>query len=243
MHGSKLTVWPKLACWILTSFVLSSLWLSSSPQQVYGSAGRPGNQSGSQARFATDLRLGSAPVQMIRRSDVRLQLAVGTVTHSGNMRSEPRINPQTVKGLIFLGDKVTFLDERNVDTNLWYYVRITQRVNPRGVPVGTEGWVHATLLSRPLQPTPTPQPAARPLPTQSALPLLNGAQAASSTTEGETNWPVIVLVIVLVLLVLGVFIKVITNRGSVGKKSREWIFEYLIEKVFDFIGGFFGGDS
>lgn len=239
MHGSsELTVWPKLACWIFMSFVLSSLWLSSSPQQVYGSAGHPGNQSGSQAQFAAglqDARVVSAPVQRIRGNDVRLQLAVGTVTHSGNMRSEPRINPQTVKGLIFLGDKVTFLDERNVGTNLWYYVRITQRVNSRGVPVGTEGWVHATLLSRPLQPTPMPQPAARPPLSAPTFP-----SGAPLTTE---NWPVIVLVIVLVLIVIAV----ITKSGPAGKKVGKWIIGEIIGKIigkiFDFVFGFLGGDN
>ncbi len=66
------------------------------------------------------------------------------------MRTEPRVDPATVKGLIWPGDELAVFEERNVDTQKWYRVRITRAAANRagaGLPVESEGWVSAGLVS------------------------------------------------------------------------------------------------
>lgn len=83
-------------------------------------------------------------------------LPIGAVLNSSNMRSEPAIiEPETVIGQVCVGDEVAFLEERQIEDALWRLVRMTERArvcdppqeNP--VPVGTEGWINARLLSAP----------------------------------------------------------------------------------------------
>lgn len=76
----------------------------------------------------------------------------GQVVNGGNLRSEPRIAPETVIGLIYPGDTITFLERRTVGGQLWLRIRIVQPAANRageGVASGTEGWASATLLSPP----------------------------------------------------------------------------------------------
>jgi hypothetical protein len=77
-------------------------------------------------------------------------LGDGEVRQGGNLRSEPRVVPETVIGLIYPGDKVVFLEEQTVDGTAWFRVRVTEPALSRagqGVAPGTEGWASSLLLS------------------------------------------------------------------------------------------------
>lgn len=79
-------------------------------------------------------------------------LGVGAVVAGGNLRSEPRVVPETVIGLIFPGDEVAFLEQQQVAGGPWFRIRVTKAAAARGdgaVAEGTEGWASATLLSAP----------------------------------------------------------------------------------------------
>lgn len=83
------------------------------------------------------------------------ELGVGSVLRGGNLRREPRVAPDTVLGLIYTGDAITFLEQRSVDGQPWFRIRVTRPADNRsgeGVPAGAEGWASATLLSPPTQP-------------------------------------------------------------------------------------------
>jgi hypothetical protein len=85
-------------------------------------------------------------------------LGSGLVTSGGNLRKEPRVAPDTVIGLLWAGDQVTFLEEQLVGGQSWFRVRLVTPATNRGgegVGPGTVGWVSGTLLS---QPTPVAQP-------------------------------------------------------------------------------------
>lgn len=79
-------------------------------------------------------------------------LGVGRVLPpGGNLRSEPRIAPETVVGLIYPDDRVVLLEERLVDNTPWFRIRLSEPGSaPRdgGVGPGTEGWASGTLLAR-----------------------------------------------------------------------------------------------
>ncbi len=64
------------------------------------------------------------------------------VVSAGNLRSEPRIVPQTVIGQVAVGDAVTVLESRTVAERLWYRVRLADQA-------GREGWVSSTLVAPP----------------------------------------------------------------------------------------------
>lgn len=75
------------------------------------------------------------------------------VINGGNIRSEPRIAAETVIGQVCVGDQVELLAEETLaGNNRWYRLRVVATANdcaPQRVKAGTEGWVSATLLSRP----------------------------------------------------------------------------------------------
>ncbi|MFQ3630332.1 SH3 domain-containing protein [Roseiflexus sp.] len=74
----------------------------------------------------------------------------GEVVRGGNLRQEPRVAPETVVGLIYPGDRITFLERRVVGDQVWFRIRVDQPAADRsgeGVPGGTEGWASAILLS------------------------------------------------------------------------------------------------
>lgn len=85
-------------------------------------------------------------------------IGIGVVTQGGNLRSEPRIADNTVIGLVYAGDQVTFLEQRQVGDQTWFRIRLTRPADNRagvGVSPGTAGWASAVLVS---PPTPIPSP-------------------------------------------------------------------------------------
>jgi hypothetical protein len=85
-------------------------------------------------------------------------LGIGVVTRGGNLRSEPVVADNTVIGLIWAGDEITFLERRQVADQTWFRVRLTRSASDRsgaGVDAGISGWVSSLLLSGPT-PAPTP---------------------------------------------------------------------------------------
>ncbi|MCS6939795.1 MAG: SH3 domain-containing protein [Roseiflexaceae bacterium] len=76
----------------------------------------------------------------------------GEVVRGGNLRREPLITQENVVGLIYPGDRITFLERRTVGGQVWFRIRVDQPAPERsgeGVPAGTEGWASALLLSTP----------------------------------------------------------------------------------------------
>lgn len=74
------------------------------------------------------------------------------IARGGNLRTEPRIANDTVVGLVWPGDQVVLFEEREVDGQRWYRLRVEQVAEPRGgngVAAGTQGWVSALLLTPP----------------------------------------------------------------------------------------------
>ena len=65
-----------------------------------------------------------------------------TVTTAGNLRSEPRIAPETVAGAVAVGDTVAILERRTVEDRLWFRVRVNDDA-------AREGWVSSTLVAAP----------------------------------------------------------------------------------------------
>jgi hypothetical protein len=79
----------------------------------------------------------------------------GQATKGGNMRSEPRVVPETVIGHICARDSVAFIAQQTVGKALWYRIRVTERkadCTAKQVAIGTEGWVSSILLSEPSYP-------------------------------------------------------------------------------------------
>ncbi|HEU4323018.1 MAG TPA: SH3 domain-containing protein [Roseiflexaceae bacterium] len=79
-------------------------------------------------------------------------LGVGTVQNGGNLRSEPRVAPETVQGQIWPGDQIEFLEESLVGGQSWFRIRVTAPATNRGGPgveAGTVGWAAGSLLSAP----------------------------------------------------------------------------------------------
>jgi hypothetical protein len=67
-----------------------------------------------------------------------------SVVNGGNLRSEPRIAPETIVGQVAPGDVVVLLEQRTVETAVWHRVRVAE---PKGaLAAGTEGWISETLL-------------------------------------------------------------------------------------------------
>ncbi|MGQ9547299.1 MAG: SH3 domain-containing protein [Roseiflexus sp.] len=101
---------------------------------------------------ATRIALRTATAQAVVTPDATLEAGIGNgeVVRGGNLRREPRVVPETVVGLIYPGDKITFLERRVIDGQVWFRIRVDQPATNRadeGVPAGTEGWASALLLS------------------------------------------------------------------------------------------------
>jgi hypothetical protein len=106
---------------------------------------------------ATATRIAARTATAVAQPTSPAVLGIGAVNSGGNLRSEPRVAPETVTGLVWPGDQVVFLEQRDVGGLLWYRIRITGVAPNRagdGVPVNTEGWAAASLLSPIAQPQP-----------------------------------------------------------------------------------------
>lgn len=80
----------------------------------------------------------------------------GLVLNGGNMRSEPRRAANTVIGLVWPNDEISFLERRETDGLVWFRVVLVRPAANRGgqgVGPGVEGWVADILLS-PVTPVP-----------------------------------------------------------------------------------------
>jgi hypothetical protein len=91
-----------------------------------------------------------------------------------NLRTEPRIAPETSIGVACAGDRALVFEQRRVPEFVWYRMRITaiadEDCSPERVAVGTEGWMAGVLLVLNPTPTPTPPPTNTPTPTNTATP-------------------------------------------------------------------------
>jgi micrococcal nuclease len=68
------------------------------------------------------------------------------VNHGGNLRSAPRVAPDTVIGQVCPGDQVAVLD----DQAGWYRLRVVKTMAdcvPQRVGAGTEGWMSSSLVT------------------------------------------------------------------------------------------------
>lgn len=105
-------------------------------------------------RTAHALITATAEATPISGTPASAMIGRGTVLAGGNLRSEPRIAPETVIGQICPGDGVEFLEQRTTtDGSTWYRIRVTASsgvCTPQRVSVGSLGWASATLLSEPL---------------------------------------------------------------------------------------------
>lgn len=70
-----------------------------------------------------------------------------TVNAVGNLRSEPRIAPQTVLGQLAAGDQVAVLEQQAVANATWYRVRV--QTTTGALKAATEGWINGSLLTLP----------------------------------------------------------------------------------------------
>lgn len=64
------------------------------------------------------------------------------VARPGNLRSEPRIAPETIVGEVAAGDTLAVIESRTVEDQLWYHVRLNN-------PAAQEGWVNSALVAPP----------------------------------------------------------------------------------------------
>jgi hypothetical protein len=75
-----------------------------------------------------------------------------SVINGGNLRTEPRIAPDTVIGQVCPGDSAVVLENQQVEGIQWYRIRVTTLAEdcvPERVPSDTEGWLSSVLLSIP----------------------------------------------------------------------------------------------
>ena len=116
---------------------------------VYAATIQPQQTATSQAiAQATALRYEARTATAYAKNNTVIGL--GSVVIGGNLRSEPRFVPETILGLVWPGDDIVVFEEQTTDGQTWYRIRIT-RISPNrpglGLPVDSEGWVSASLLS------------------------------------------------------------------------------------------------
>ncbi|NJP05275.1 MAG: hypothetical protein HC837_06425, partial [Chloroflexaceae bacterium] len=74
----------------------------------------------------------------------------GYITHGGNMRTAPKIAPETVINQVCPGDQMNMLEVQQVDDTLWHRVQVTALAADcvaNRVTSGTEGWVSDFLVA------------------------------------------------------------------------------------------------
>lgn len=116
---------------------------------VYAATMQPQQTATAQAiAQATTLRYEARTATAYAKNNTVIGL--GSVVIGGNLRSEPRVAPETTLGILWPGDKIVVFEERTTNGQSWYRIRIT-RIAPNragaGLPVESEGWVSASLLS------------------------------------------------------------------------------------------------
>jgi len=72
---------------------------------------------------------------------------IGRVIGTANLRSEPRVAPETVLGVLEAGDRVVVLETQTVADQAWH--RISLRETSGALVPGTEGWINGALLAMP----------------------------------------------------------------------------------------------
>jgi hypothetical protein len=90
------------------------------------------------------------PEQEPEQSQEQTDNPVGAVNNGGNLRSEPRIAPDTVLGQVCPGDTLEVLEQQQSGGILWYRIRISQTAedcHPERVDVGTAGWLSSILVT------------------------------------------------------------------------------------------------
>lgn len=109
--------------------------------------------------YVADLKLTSTPLwgkyyaEQTATAQARQAAVVATPTTGptrqvivgGNIRSEPRIAPETVVGQVVAGDAVALLEQRDVDGQTWHRVRLLSTAG--SMATNAEGWVSGTLLA------------------------------------------------------------------------------------------------
>lgn len=104
-------------------------------------------------RTARALNESSATPTEIPLAPTPAPIGRGSVLTGGNLRSEPRVAPETVIGQVCPGDEIEFLEVQTlVDGSRWYRIRVVAsggECSPQRVAVGALGWASATLLSEP----------------------------------------------------------------------------------------------
>ena len=101
------------------------------------------------ARTATAVAQATAQA-VVTQPTVVPELGRGQVIRGGNLRREPVVDETNVLGLIWPGDEISFLEQRDVNGQTWFRVRIMNAAANRGgqgVDPGIEGWASGTLLS------------------------------------------------------------------------------------------------
>ncbi|WP_029214884.1 SH3 domain-containing protein [Kallotenue papyrolyticum] len=71
-------------------------------------------------------------------------LPAGRVLGTANLRSEPRVAPETVLGVLNLDDQVAILERQELAGQVWYRVQVTRTSG--ALAVGSEGWINGALL-------------------------------------------------------------------------------------------------
>lgn len=77
---------------------------------------------------------------------------VGQVSQVINVRSEPRVDPQTVVAKLCPGDSLAYVSMQQVGDELWFRVRVLatgSACDPLRASVGAEGWAAASVLAEP----------------------------------------------------------------------------------------------
>ncbi len=81
-----------------------------------------------------------------------IERETSTVTNGGNLRTAPRLAPETVIVQVCPGDSVVVLDEERVGAARWLHIRVValaEHCVENHAVVGTEGWLSDTLLEQP----------------------------------------------------------------------------------------------
>lgn len=78
-------------------------------------------------------------------------LGVSLISQGGNLRREPAIADDNIIGLLWAGDEVALLEQRDIGGQVWYRVQVLTPAANRageGAAAGVEGWASALLLSQ-----------------------------------------------------------------------------------------------